>query len=196
MRACPGRFGARNQSALRGLPSAPFLDAGIVKLALERGEWNFAIRAVAGIFSESVTPTFGFSRAYDKPIDMARLAALCPDEYFRVPLTNDQYVDEAGYWFADCGTLYIRYVSNDTSYGLNSTRWTEAFRDYLECDLAWGACERITNSGDKRDRMARDRMAALKVAKSHDAMQEGVKFPPRGSWVKSRVGWGRGSDQW
>ena len=167
-------------------------DNRLVKLALERGEWNFAIRAVEGTYSESITPTFGFRRAYDKPGDMRRLAALCPDEYFQTPLVNSQYTDEAGYWFTDSDTLFIRYVSDHTSYGLDSGKWTEAFRDYLECDLAWGACERITNSGAKRDRLERDRAMALKTAKSHDAMQEGVKFPPRGKWAQSRGGWNNG----
>ena len=160
----------------------------IVKQALERADWNFAIRAVEGVYSPDVLPGFGFRRAYDKPLDMRRLASLCPDEYFRVPLDNNQYVDEAGYWFTDSERLYIRYVSDDHTYGLDPSKWTEAFRDYLECDLAFYACERITNSGSKRDRLERDKMEALKTAKSLDAMQEGVKFPPRGSWVRSRTG--------
>lgn len=160
----------------------------IVNLALERGEWNFAIRAVQGVPSPSVEPPFGFALAYDKPDDMRRLAALCADERFQNSLVHTQYVDEAGYWFTDTEPLFIRYVSDHTDYGFNSGAWTATFRDYLECDLAWGACETITNSGAKRDRLERDRLAALKSAKSHDGMQEGVKFPPRGAWVRSRGG--------
>ena len=164
----------------------------VVKLALEKGEWNFAIKTVQGVYSESVEPPFGLSRAYDKPDDLRRLVTLCPDEYMRNPLIDGQYSDEAGYWFTDSQELFIRYVSDATDYGLNSGAWTESFKDYLECDLAWKACETLTNSTGKRDRIERDRMNALKGAKSLDAMGEGVKFPPRGSWASSR---GRGPYQ-
>ena len=164
----------------------------VVKLALEVGEWNFAIKAVQGEYSTSIEPPFGLSRAYDKPDDMRRLASLCPDEYFTQPLIHGQYMDEAGYWFTDSETLYIRYVSDDTDYGLDSARWTASFKEYIECDLAWKACETLTNSTTKRREIERDRMNALKGAKSHDSMAEGVKFPPRGSWASSR---GRGPYQ-
>lgn len=160
----------------------------VVKKALEKGEWNFAIRTVEGTYSSTVEPDFGFRRAYDKPTDMRRLAALSADEYFGRPLVNAQYVDEAGYWFTDLDVLYVRYISDNTDYGLNSAAWPEAFKEYIECDLAWEACERITNATAKRDRIERDRMNALKSAKSNDAMAEGVKFLPHGSWSSSRSG--------
>lgn len=164
----------------------------VVKKALEKGEWNFAIRTVEGIYSTTVEPDFGFRRAYDKPDDVRRLAALSADEYFSRPLINAQYVDEAGYWFTDLDTLFVRYVSDNSAYGLNSAAWPEAFKEYIECDLAWEACERITNATAKRDRVERDRMNALKSAKSNDAMAEGVKFLPHGSWARARRGaWGR-----
>lgn len=160
----------------------------VVKLALERGEWNFAIRSVEGDYSPSVEPGFGFRRAFDKPTDFRRLAALSANEYFKPPLTNDDYMDEGGYWFTDQDVLYIRYVSSDGDYGLNSGLWPEIFKTYLECYLAAEACERITNSTNKvmiNERAAKD---ALRDAKSHDAMNEGVKFMPGGSWSGARGG--------
>ena len=163
-----------------------------VKAALEKGEWNFAIRAVEGIYSPTIEPAFGHNRAYEKPDDFRRLAALSADEYFRHPLVDAEYSDEAGFWFASRDVLYIRYVSDHTDFGLNSSQWTEAFKTYLECDLAWEICERVTNSTSKRDRVERDRDNALRGAKSVDAMQEGVKFPPRGSWSMARGGGRRG----
>ena len=160
----------------------------VVKEALEKGDWNFATRTVQGIYSTTIEPSFGFRRAYDKPVDLRRLTTLSVDDRFSAPLTAAQYSDEAGFWFTDYDMLYIRYVSDDTDYGLDASRWTEAFRTYLECDLAWKACERITNASSKRDRIERDRMNALKSARSIDGMAEGVKFLPRGSWVRSRHG--------
>ena len=120
-----------------------------------------------------------------------RLAGLSSDEYFRSSLTNTQYLDEAGFWFTDNDVIFVRYVSDGLSYGFNSTLWTEGFRDYLECELAWLCCERLTNATAKRDRIERDRGNALKAAKSNDAMAEGVKFLPSGSWIAARGGQNR-----
>lgn len=189
------RLGSRNLASLtenreprRVLDSAWGSDDSIVKLALEKGEWNFSIRTVEGIYSSTVEPEFGFTRAYNKPTDMLRLAALSSDEFFRNSLLATDYVDEADFWFTDQPILYVRYISIGDGYGLNSGAWTGAFRDYLECDLAWRTCERLTNATAKRDRIERDRMNALKSAKSLDAMGDGVKFLPSGSWSRSRSG--------
>lgn len=158
----------------------------VVRWALEKGEWNFAIRAVQAEYDPGIEPDFGFSRAFPKPDDFVRLAALCRDEYFQSPLVNAEYSDEATYWFADRDVIYIRYVSDDTDYGMNSAAWTESFKNLIELSLAWEASERITNSASKSDRLLRDYDRALKEARSHDAMAEGVKFRPQGSWLASR----------
>lgn len=156
--------------------------------ALEEAEWNFAIRTVEGVYSTSVEPDFGFQRAYDKPDDMRRLVSLSADARFQQPLTSRDFQDEAGYWFTDLDVVYVRYVSDDEDYGLDATKWSKAFKTYVECALAWEACERITNSTSKLDRIERKRDRALKGAKAHDAMAEGTKFPPRGSWLRARSG--------
>lgn len=158
----------------------------IVRKALERGEWNFAIRTVLGDYNPSIEPDFGFRRAYEKPDDFRRLAAFSTDEYFRSPLTNSQYVDEAGFWFTDHDVIYIRYISDGEDYGMNASKWSESFIEYLEYSLAADACETITNSGSRRRELQAEAMAALKTAKSQDAMNEGIKFLPAGSWSRSR----------
>lgn len=161
-------------------------NGALVNYALERGEWNFALRSVQGAYNPAIEPEFGFRRAFDKPSDFRRLAGLSADEYFRIPLTALEYTDEGGYWLSDHDTLYIRYVSSHVSYGHDSSRWTESFRYYLETCLAFEACERITNSDTKLQLIERDQRKYLAQAKSTDAMQEGVKFRPPGSWVMSR----------
>jgi hypothetical protein len=166
-------------------------DNDVVRKALERGEWNFALRTVQAGYSESVEPGFGFKRAFDKPEDFCRLAALSADEYCRVPLTNDQFVDEATFWFSDLDVLFIRFVSSADDYGMNSAGWSQSFKDYLELDMAADACETITNSSVKRRELMLMAADALKVAKSGDAMNEGVKFFPRGGWSRSRSGFNR-----
>lgn len=179
---------AENREPRRVLDGHWGSDNAVVKRALEKGEWNFSIRTVEGIYSPGIEPAFGFARAYGKPDDMLRLAAIASDEYFRSPLVASQYTDEAGFWFTDQPVIYARYVSMDDSYGMDSSKWTEAFKEYLQCDLAWLACERLTNATSKRDRIERDRMNALKAAKSLDTMGDGAKFLPHGSWARSRAG--------
>lgn len=161
-------------------------NGGAVKYALERGEWNFALRAVQGAYDAGITTEFGFQHAFAKPDDFRRLAALSANEYFRPPLTNEEYVDEAGYWLADHEVIYIRYVSSGGAYGFDSSRWTEAFTEYLSAYLAHEACERITNSDQKKQLLEREMMKCLSTAKAVDGMQEGVKFLPSGSWSRSR----------
>lgn len=161
-------------------------DNQIVRWALERGEWNFAIRSVQADYDPGIEPDFGFRRAYEKPEDFVRLASLTRDAYFRSPLTNAEYMDEATYWFTDLDVIYVRYVSDDTDYGFSSAAWSESFKNLIEVSLAYEGVERITNSSGKLDRILRDYDRALKEARSHDAMSEGVKFPPRGSWLRAR----------
>src|SRR5258708_823139 len=84
-------------------------DGGALRYCLEQGLWNFAMRTIQLTYSPSVEPDFGFRYAFDKPTDWVRTAALCVDEFFRCPLL--QYNDEAGFWFADIDTIYVRYIS-------------------------------------------------------------------------------------
>lgn len=166
-----------------------------VKWALSRGGWNFAIRAQMLDYSPSVEPEFGFRRAFGKPTDFVRLETLSASEYFTLPLTADQYTDEAGYWLSNLDVMYVRYVSDGDSYGLDTSRWTEDFKHLLETYLAFNACDRLTEDERKKQLLERDMMRALKEAKSNDAMDEGTKFRPPGSWVQSR-GTGYRRDRW
>lgn len=161
-------------------------NGAIVTYALERGDWNFALRSVQGAYNPSITPEFGYTYVFDKPDDFVRLSALSASENLKPPLTDGQYSDEGGYWLAYDDILYVRYVSNNASFGFNSSRWTETFREYLAARLAWLGSARLNNNNTTRQLAERDMKEALKTAKSADAMQDGVKFLPRGGWASSR----------
>lgn len=163
----------------------------IVAYALERGDWNFAMRAVTSTYDAGIVPTFGYSRAHTKPDDVRRLNSMSSDDRFIHTLTHDEYSDEAGYWYCDHDTIFVRYVSDDANYGFSSDRWTEGFKEYLSVVLAFRACERITNSRVKKADLVGAVREALGNAKAVDTMGEGVKFPPHGSWVRSKVGGSR-----
>ena len=52
----------------------------IVSYALERGDWNFALRARKLEADTAVEPQWGWTYAYEKPTDFRRLSALSGDE--------------------------------------------------------------------------------------------------------------------
>jgi hypothetical protein len=155
--------------------------------ALERGFWNFAMRAVQADSSASITPTFGYTYAFTKPDDWVRTYVISDSEALEPPLLR--YVDEPNLWYADCDPLFVKYVSNDTAYGMDLSIWPETFTDYVSLRLAVKACKRITGNDSmlqgSHGLLHREKRA-LAAAKSSDAMNEPPGFPPTGSWVRSR----------
>ncbi len=155
---------------------------------LEAALWNFAIRAVEVESSPSVTPTFGYTFAFEKPDDWIRTASLSDNDRFDPPL--NEYRDEAGFWWADSDPLYVTFVSNDTSYGMDLSLWPESYADYVATRLARLACKKITGSSDMVADLRREETKTRASAISKDAMNEGAKFRPLGTWVQSRFAGG------
>lgn len=173
---------SENREPRRALDDA--YDDG-VSYALESGFWNFAMRAVQIDNSASVTPTFGYTYAFTKPSDVVRIHSYGSNETFAPPLLT--IVDEPNYWYANIDPLYVRYVSNDTAYGMDLSLWSAMFADYVMHHLAVKTCKRITGKMPDSDLQNRERRA-LARAQSKDAMDEPPGFPPRGSWATSRRG--------
>lgn len=163
---------------------------GAIKTCLEMGQWNFAMRATQVDYDTSIEPDFGYRRAFEKPSDWVLTSALCSDEYFQVPLT--QYVDEAGYWYADLDTIYVRYVSNGVTYGMDLAAWPESFREVVEAYLAKRIVRKLTGSKEREDEADEHLEKMLKRAKSRAAMAGPTMFPAAGSWVRARGGRGNG----
>ena len=151
---------------------------------LEKGLWNHAMRTVQADYSSSVTPPFGFRRAFDKPTDIVRLASLCEDEFFTQPLYR--YQDEGEYWFADLDTIYIRYVSNDASYGLDMSMWPVSFTEYVEGYFALKSIKRLTDAKTDADDLKEDVRKLLVLAKANDAQKDPVGFAPPTGWQRAR----------
>jgi hypothetical protein len=166
-------------------------ERGGIKSCLQMGQWNFATRGVELSYSPSITPAFGYNRAFDKPTDWVRTCGLCSDEFFREPLLD--VVDEAGHWYSDLDTIYVRYVSNDTQYGMDYSLWPENFTRVVEHYFAKETCLRLTQSASLKESLETEFKRWLLKAKSSDAMDEATSFPPRGLWVRARRG-SRGGD--
>lgn len=161
-----------------------------VDSCLEMGLWQFATRAVKLDYSPSVVPPFGFTRAFDKPEDFIRTAAVSSDEFFTEPL--HEYTEEAGFWFADLDQIYVKYISNDAQYGADMSLWPRSFASYVSAYFASEIVPRLT--ADKERVVLLDKIMGKRLSKAlmHDAMAEPTKFRPAGNWVRARRGRSRG----
>ena len=161
-------------------------DSDGYKACLEAGQWRFALRAVLLDYDTDITPGFGYQRAFEKPTDWVATSAICTDEYFRAPLL--EYVDEAGYWYADLDEIYVRYVSNDSAYGGDLSKWTTRFTDYVAAHFAAKIIFKLTSDYARMEGMTEIEKKRKREAKNHDAMSDSAKFAPPGTWIISRRG--------
>lgn len=159
---------------------------------LEEAQWEFAMRTIRIDYDPDIEPDYGYNRAFGKPDDWILTSAVCSDEFFRVPVLR--YVDEAGYWFSDLDTLYIRMVSNGASYGGDLAMWPRSFTEFVAAHFASRIILKITND-EKRQAMFVNpsnpekslRGRALLNAKSRCAMAGPSTYPAQGQWSKARL---------
>lgn len=153
---------------------------------LEAGDWNFGLRSVKIASDSSLSTDFGYQKVFTKPDDWVRTVGLSADEFFVMPL-ND-YVDETAYWLSNLDPIYVRYLSNDTSYGMDLSRWTASFTNYVVLSLAEASCTRIKENANVKAQLGKDMEKARRSALNKDSRNEAPKFLPQGSWVSSRRG--------
>ena len=97
-----------------------------------------------------------------------------------------QYVDEAAYWYASIDTIYVRYVSDDTAFGLNYGGWPGSFEEFVAAHFASRVISKITGDDGRIKNIYGLRERLLKIAKNRAAMAEPTSFPATGSWINSR----------
>lgn len=158
---------------------------GAIKFFLEQGHWNHAMRAIKIDASTSVDPDFGFTYAFDKPSDFVRLNQISSGEHFGEPLTRYEF--EANYIYADVDPIYMRYVSDDSDYGNDLSLWPETFTLWAGQWMAVQIAPRLKNDLDM-DRLEKRERRLRADARSKDASQEPVRFPPVSTWVRARWG--------
>jgi len=159
-----------------------------IQFCLEQAPWNFAIRTQLIDNDPDASPTFGLNYRFNKPADWVSTAAVCQDEFFKVPLLN--YFDEVDYWYAPLTPIYVRFVSNATDYGLAMARWPQTFADYVSAHLAGKIILKLTTDQARRDYILhpKDGLEArrLLTAKNKNALSTPTLFPAKGNWVKAR----------
>lgn len=167
---------------------------GGVDYCLAEGQWRFAMRTQRLDYSVSITPSFGLRRAFEKSSDWLLTSAVCQDEYYRVPLLN--YTDEARILYADLDQIYVKFVSNDASYGGDFSLWPAAFTEYVKAYFASKVIMKLTDSKERREELIGTDgkggilRTALDDARNRDSINEPTKFPAPGSWTRSRLGRG------
>lgn len=162
-------------------------DSGrFVKGCLEQADWNFALRTQRLTYEPSIQPDFGYRYAFVKPADWVRTAMISGSEGFDPALTR--YSDEAGYWYSPLDTIYVQFVSNDAEYGLDYSKWSESFTEWVEARLAKKVISRLTSSNTTFDKLDKLERRLYKTALKNDVRNQPAVFMPRGSWANSRAG--------
>jgi hypothetical protein len=167
-------------------------DDNAINTVLEMGLWNFAMRTVKLEYDSTVDPDFGLRRGFAKPSDWVRTAQAASDEYFTTPLIDQEFNDEQAYFFADIDTIYLRYVSDDNAYGSDLSIWPNSFVKCFQWYMAWELVPRIAENKTAQDEVWKMLQDQLKNARSKDAQNEGIKFPPASGWAMARGSGRRG----
>jgi len=185
-------LGQRTLSSLtEEIPVRYSLDAvwdDVVNDCLEGGQWNFAIRTVKLVADTGITTNFGYDKVFSKPTDWTRTAGLSTDEYNESPLRDEEYKDENGRFYTDTTPLYLRYVSDDGSYGTDLTKWTAKFSRFVVLELAFRICTAVTQSETLRRDLFELTRRAKHDALNKDALNEGTRHWQMGRIVGARGG--------
>lgn len=153
---------------------------------LRANRWKFAIKRTR-MSALADAPTWGYSYQYE-----------LPDDYLAMVQVNDIYIStgtkQKAPWsvegrrvLTDLGApLALRYVSRVT----DTTLFDALFVDVLALRLAMNACEALTQSDTKFQKLAQLYKEALNRAVRVDAVENPPDELPAGSWLTSRQGGG------
>lgn len=157
---------------------------------LERGNWHFAARSVAKEAETAVEPSFGYSFVFNKPSDFVRTMSISGNSNFWPAL--EDYADELDQWHANIDPIYVSYVSDDTSFGLDLTKWPEHFELFVHAHIAQLITRSVGGSKSDQDDLKVEANKRLNEARSFDAVQQAPRRLPPGRWTSSRGNWTRG----
>ena len=167
-------------------------NGGAIRYWLEQGHWNFAMRAIKSDASSDVSSSFGYDHGHQKPSDFVRLNMISADETFNYPLTD--YEPEGDYYWTWEDPIYMRFVSDDSDWGGDFSRWPNTFTQYCGAWLGLQLAPRIMKDIDI-DKLT-DIVRRLRVdARSKDASEEPPRFPPLSGWAQARHGRARFGDR-
>jgi hypothetical protein len=162
---------------------------GVPLYCLEQGLFRHAKRVVQIEASTSMVPAFGYNNAFQLPDDWIRTVIISTSPNLDPPLL--QYMEASGFVFANATPIYLSFISNDASYGMNLGKWPQSFEDYVALRLARQSCKRVTGSTELLNGptgiLAQEK-AARRITKANDAMNDPPGLPPVPMWVRARRG--------
>lgn len=155
-----------------------------VYTCLQAASWNFASRTVRIDHDAAITPSFGYRYVFQHPSDWLRTIGISADEYLSLPL--ERYKDEGARWLSDADPIYVQYVSNDASYGMDLSLWPPNFELYVAAYLASLIAPRVRESKQKE----MIQLARLRFSKAAavEALGQPAEAPPPGRFVMARAG--------
>ncbi len=159
---------------------------GAVRACLAKGNWQWATRTQQINYDSSYDPDFGYRYAFPYPSDCVRTVAISDDEYFSEGMT--QFVDERKIWFADVDKIYVKFVSDDSSYGGDLSLWPESFNDLIDSYLAMNIISKLTGIVTSVESVKDTYKKALSEAQGLDGLNRPTTFPSRGNWNRARNG--------
>lgn len=151
---------------------------------LRANRWKFAIKR-AQLSALVAAPSFGYSVQYELPDDYLALVQV-GEIYLRTGMKQRApWSIEGRRLLTDMpAPLSIRYISRVT----DTSQFDALFVDSLACRLAMEACETLTQSDTKFQRVAAMRDESLKQALRVDAIENPPDELPGGTWLESRNG--------
>ncbi len=159
---------------------------------LEQGFWEPALRTVSITENTSVTEAFGFAYAHDIPSDYKRMFVLSPSETLNPPLDQfdggNGYLKEGGYFWADVTPIYLKYVSNDSSYGYDLTAWTDSMAEAFAAELAHRSISKVSGATAKKDDLEKEVEKKLGTANTISSLEQPTTAQREGRWTGRRWG--------
>ena len=156
-------------------------DDGAVDYCLGQGQWAFATRTQLLDASTSIEPEFGPAYAFEMPSDWISTIAVCSDSYFRSALVG--YEGETRIIYSDFSQIYVKFVSNDSTFGGDYSLWSRSFTNYVETYLASQICMTLKQKEFEENKLE----MARRVAMNNTMREKAAKVLPLGNWNSSRL---------
>lgn len=177
------KLGAKRITSLtEDSPNARTLNAcyeAIRDAELRKHRWNFAIGRVS-LAADSPAPSQGqFADSFSLPADFIRLLEPDPEENYN---TLDWTIEGRSILTNFGAPLEIRYIQRVT----DPTQFDALFVIALACAIAMHACEDVTQSTTKYEKVASEYTAAIRDAKRVNAIEQVSAEPPTDSWITAR----------
>lgn len=158
---------------------------GALAYMLEQGLWKFALKT-ADLTSLRQNASELRQYRYPLPTDYVRTAGISSTSRFDARSGFEDFEEQAGFLYSDSNTLWLQYVSNANTHGLDLSKWPANYEQAVASWLAYLSALPISkDKGDRAD-LLRLHQLTLATARRLDAVDEAVKQKPAGRWPRAR----------